>query len=384
MKQKLLAVFAAFALCLNLAGCHISTPASVGYIGDVEIPAGIYLISQFQAYQTVLGYANTEQSELSVSKFLKETVYVAEDGTVAPEPADGEEQTGEAWLVSDFVASETLANLEYYAAVEGLFAELGGELTEDEIATAQSYADQLWESYGDLYEENGIGQSTLFAYQCTSVKNSALLTLLYGEGGTQEVSESELTTYLNDELIYGHYVSVPLYNTSDYTFADETQQAEIVAALEAIATQFNTAMLDATSEEAYELYTFYLETGLNAAYEVMDSSYDSSDTSSSIVTDIYGYSTLSDYFDEDTLALIFDLDFNEAVAFQADYTSAMIFMRTDPLETGYTITDLQYNILYEMKSESYIIYIEETGAALENNLDETAMSKFPTKKIVTE
>ena len=33
MKQKLLALASALALCLSLAGCHISTPATVGAIG---------------------------------------------------------------------------------------------------------------------------------------------------------------------------------------------------------------------------------------------------------------------------------------------------------------------------------------------------------------
>ncbi|MFI3169168.1 MAG: foldase [Faecalibacterium sp.] len=384
MKQKLLAVLAAFALCLNLAGCHVSTPASVGYIGDVEISAGIYLISQFQAYQTVLGYANTEQSEMSVSKFLKETVYVAEDGTVAPEPVEGEEQTGEARSVSDFVASETLANLEYYAAVESLFAELGGELTEDNIATAQSYADQLWEYYGDLYEANGIGESTLFAYQCTSVKNSLLLEMIYGADGTEAVSDADLTAFLDDEMIYGHYLSVPLYNTTDYTFADETQQEEIVAALDDIISVFSASMQADDTADAYSTFITALESGITAAYDVMGDTIDTSTISSSVVSDLYGYSTLAEYFDEDTLAQITSLGMNEAVSFTADYTSAMVFMRSDPIAAGYTIDDLRTTILYEMKSDIYIEKIEETGTALENSLDESAVSKFPTKKIVAE
>ncbi len=384
MKQKLLAVFAAFALCLTLAGCHVSTPASVGYIGDVEIPAGIYLISQFQAYQTVLGYANTEQAELSVSKFLKETVYVAEDGTVAPEPAEGEEQTGEARSVSDFVASETIANLEYYAAVESLFAELGGELSESDLATAQSYADQLWENYGELYEANGIGESTLFTYQCTSVKNSLLLELIYGADGTEAVSDADLTAFLNDEMIYGHYLSVPLYNTTDYTFADETQQDEIVAALDDVISVFSASMQADDTADAYTTLIAALESGITAAYDVMGDSIDTSTIASSVVSDLYGYSTLAEYFDADTVAQIMSLGFNEAISFKADYTSAMVFMRSDPLGEGYTIDDLRTTILYEMKADIYIEKVEETGTALEHSLDESAVSKFSTQKIVAE
>ena len=49
MKQKLLALASALALCLSLAGCHISTPATVGAIGGQEISSGLYLLAQFDA-----------------------------------------------------------------------------------------------------------------------------------------------------------------------------------------------------------------------------------------------------------------------------------------------------------------------------------------------
>ncbi len=383
MKRKLLAAFTALALCLSMTACHTATPATVGNIGEVEITAGIYLISQFQAYQTVLGYADSEQSELSTAKFLKETVYVAEDGTVAPTPAEGEEQTGEAVLVSDFVASETLANLEYYAAVETLFAQLGGELTAEETEYAESYADQLWEYYGDLYEANGIGESTLLAYQYTSMKNSALLELVYGADGSEAVSDADLTAFLEGEMVYGHYISVPLYNTSDYTFADTDQQSEIVAALQIAVDEFNAAMAEDADADALESYVSALENNITAAYDVMGSTFDTSTVADSIVSDLYGYDTLESYFDEDSLALVSALGYNEATVFLADYTSAMVFMASDPLADN-TLDNLRETILLEMKSDALVTLIEETGLALANNLDADAMADFSAKKVVSE
>ena len=51
MKQKLLALASALALCLSLAGCHFSTPDTVGSIGGEEVSSGLYLLAQFDAYQ---------------------------------------------------------------------------------------------------------------------------------------------------------------------------------------------------------------------------------------------------------------------------------------------------------------------------------------------
>ena len=57
MKQKLLALASALALCLSLAGCHFSTPDTVGTIGGETISSGLYLLAQFDAYQQAAQYA---------------------------------------------------------------------------------------------------------------------------------------------------------------------------------------------------------------------------------------------------------------------------------------------------------------------------------------
>ena len=44
MKKKLIALVCALALAVGLVGCSLSTPDSVGTIGDVDIPSGLYLL----------------------------------------------------------------------------------------------------------------------------------------------------------------------------------------------------------------------------------------------------------------------------------------------------------------------------------------------------
>ena len=45
----------------------------------------------------------------------------------------------------------------YKRQIETRFEELGGQLTAEEEAQADSYASQLMEQYGDTYKANGIG-----------------------------------------------------------------------------------------------------------------------------------------------------------------------------------------------------------------------------------
>ena len=53
MKKKLPALLCALALILSLAGCVISTPDTVGTIGDMEITSGL------EAGETVLMESQT-------------------------------------------------------------------------------------------------------------------------------------------------------------------------------------------------------------------------------------------------------------------------------------------------------------------------------------
>lgn len=168
MKQKLLALASALALCLSLAGCHISTPATVGAIGGQEISSGLYLLAQFDAYQQAAQYAGEDQDPASVKSFL--------NATITP---DG----GEAVTVSDFVAQTTLEELRRYVAVEARFAELGGELDPAYTAQADSYTDQLLQNYGSLYAANGIGEDTIRNYEYNLAKQTALIDLIYGQEG---------------------------------------------------------------------------------------------------------------------------------------------------------------------------------------------------------
>ena len=58
IKTKLFSLGMAAAMLLALGGCAMSTPANVGSIGGVEIPAGVYLLAQYNSYNTASGLPN--------------------------------------------------------------------------------------------------------------------------------------------------------------------------------------------------------------------------------------------------------------------------------------------------------------------------------------
>ena len=210
MKKKLLALVCALALTVSLVGCALSTPDTVGKIGDFEVTSGLYLLAQYDAYQQAAQLADSEQDTSKVNSFLKATITTDAD-------------TGETAVVKDYVAQKTLETLQTLAAVDARFTELGGQLTEEQKSAADSYAQQLMDNYGDAYTANGIGLETLKLFQQLQYKQVLLLDLVYGKDGETPVEDGELTEHLDSTMYEIGFITVPLYNTSTFAFATDEE-----------------------------------------------------------------------------------------------------------------------------------------------------------------
>ena len=337
MKQKLLALVCALALVVSLAGCVISTPDTVGSLGDYEISSGLYLLAQYDAYQKAADLASSDQDAANVKAFLKQTITVDSD-------------SGETATVSDYVARKTLENLQTYAATELRFDELGGQLTAEEEQQADSYAQQLMDQYGDTYKANGIGLETVQHFERILLKSNDLLTLVYGNGGETPVSDADLTEHLENNMVELAYYVIPLYNTSTYAFASEQ-----VSALNAAA-----------------------QAALPDIYAVLGST--PSDTN--VQTELLGSSTLDSTFTQSGSAdTIRNLAYGQAAAVQYSSYAMMLALRVDPLSVA-SLDDLRDQVITDMKTSELKTALSDYGASLENHLDTSAMNKLPMTKIV--
>lgn len=371
MKKRILSLLAALGLTLGLAGCTISTPDTVGTIGDVSISSGMYLLSQYQAYNAALGYASDDQQGLSVKAFLKETITITD------------EETGESkdWLVSDYVAEETRRNLQYYAAVKTRFAALGGELTQEEIDAADQTAQQIWDANTELYEANGFGLVTIQEYEYTLTMADNLLELVYGPEGETPVSDEELTSYVENDMIYGYYTSVPLYNTETYA-SDEELSTEAKGYVQAAVDQYNTLAAESGADSNTVIYAnLYtaLSDNLPGAYAAFDNTYTADDAiDASFFTD----TVLSSYYTEEQGEAIRSAAVGEAVLLDGSSYSCEVFVRAFPLENN-TLDDVRDIALQDMKGTALQESLYDFGAGeLADGLDSGAMAKMPASRVV--
>lgn len=365
MKKKLLALVCALALVFSLAGCRLSTPDTVGRIGDFEVTSGLYLLAQFDAYQQAAQLADSDQDTTDVKSFLKATITTDAD-------------SGETAVVKDYVAAETRKTLQTFAAIETRFDALGGTLTETQQATADSYAQQLMDQNGDLYTANGIGLETLKKLGTLQVKHTLLLDLVYGTDGETPVSDSELTDHLN-EMYELAYINVPLYNTSTYVFADDDQKTEMLTLAQQAAKAVNLAANETVSDQVSALHAA-AQAALPDIYAVLDAEY--SDDNASVQTELLTESNLTSAFTQDGAAdTVRNLSYGEAAAIQYTSYAMMLTVRLDPLQVS-TLDDLRATILSDLKGTELDDQLAADGAALTDALSDSAMNKLPASRIV--
>lgn len=366
MKQKLLALVCALALVVSLAGCVISTPDTVGSLGDYEISSGLYLLAQYDAYQKAADLASSDQDAANVKAFLKQTITVDSD-------------SGETATVSDYVARKTLENLQTYAATELRFDELGGQLTAEEEQQADSYAQQLMDQYGSTYTANGIGLETLKAFERIQLKHTLLLTLVYGPDGESPVDDSDLTEHLDSQMYELAYVNIPLYNTSTFVFASDDQKAQMLQLAQAAAASCSETQDGSVSEQVSALHSA-ASAALPDIYAVLDST--PAEDASSVQTELLTESDLTGAFTQDGAAdAVRGLVYGEAAAVQYNAASIILMMRIDPLQVS-TLDALRTQILSDMKGDELEDAFTAYGSTLENDLSASAMNKMPASKIV--
>ena len=373
IKTKLFGLGMAAAMLLSLAGCNLTTPSSVGTIGGVDIPAGVYLLAQYNAYNTASGLAGLATGE--TANDVKAVLKAQCTGTIGDEEVTA---TGE-----EYIEKLTMRSIEYYAAVEKKFDELGATLEDAATSEVADSVESMWESNGDLYEANGIGKSSLEKFLLNAQKASTIMNVIYGPEGSNPVTEEEYSAYINDSCYYIETLQIPLVDYATYTMADDTQKEQIKALAEQCRDKLNqNAAGDTMSgNELYEAASTYVPQAMEVIGATME---DASQAMYYVGAQLYtpddlasyggdGYNNLTDPLDEAGMNQWTVVDLG---------TTLLVARRIDPLKT-YTVDDLtgMYDLLTAMKSTELQDQFYADGAALEHALDEGAMKTYSASNI---
>ena len=378
MKQKFISLGLALAMLLGVAGCNVTTPAAVGSIGGVEIPAGIYLLAQYNAYNTTAALVDFATGETAAD--LDAVLDAEVTGTI-----NGEQVTTDG---ADYISRLTMAAIEYYAAAEVLFDELGATLEDAATAEAADTAASMWNTNSEVYAANGIGQATLQAYVRNAAKAQACLQALYGPDGQQPVTDAEYEDFIENECLYIESVTLPMvdYTTYTYAFTDETMTQAIGKSAEDCAAYLaEYAPADATGAEAYAAMYAAAEQYVPQAMAAMGATMESAQAAGYVGAGLYLPDDLLAYASSEEENVLAD-PLRAAGAGEwvtVDLTTSMVVARCiDPLARG-TLEDYRagYDLLGAMKSDELQARLYADGAAMEHALDQAALDTYTVRNV---
>ncbi len=190
--KKAAASVAAISLALSLTACgtDVSWAAKVGK--DTSVPIGMYIYTQavnFRAY--------AQNGQLNTSTALdKQTVKVSDSDKKA----------------TDYLDEEAVKTVKSYAGACILAKEMKQSLTDEEIASAESSAKEQYDTDKEVYEKNGVAQSSITEYYKNLTLQNKLFNAIYGKEGTQPITDKELKQYIKDNYATISYIQQYYYN----------------------------------------------------------------------------------------------------------------------------------------------------------------------------
>ncbi len=249
MKRTIRIVSAVLALTLSLSvmltGCELWKPTLPG-IGDVaatygdgqEISTGEYLAYLYMNFSNVYqNYYYYEQYGMDPW----EQMVPYETGEV---DEDGEEIT-ENLLLADYIVRITQDTIKQQIVLDKMIKDEGLSWLEEE---QKDIEEELAETEPNLYLSVGINDEHFASvYKKVMLNQRGAFFSRYGEGGTQEIKETELKKYFKE-----NYLSYKMISTTLTTTDDEGNSEEMTAKEKKAAKKTLNGYLEIAEEKGFE------------------------------------------------------------------------------------------------------------------------------------
>lgn len=212
LKKKIIAVFCAAALAAGLAGC--TDMSKIMTVEGEGLNSGVYLYNMLSEYAIQSYYAQYFSSSDTDTEFL-------------------EREYEEGKTYSDHFKEYALQQTLRGVAADKLFKDAGLELSDDdkqEIAdNVQSVLDKYTEDY---LNEQGISKESVEICFTYSKEQELLFDHYYGEGGTDEVTDDDIKSYLSENYLRYKMITIsraPASTEGDTATDEEKEAAETEA-----------------------------------------------------------------------------------------------------------------------------------------------------------
>lgn len=229
--KKITGLLACAAMALSLAACKFTTPAVVMTVEGEQIPAGLYLMYQYQAY----GTARSKQVDTSADVLKSEI-----------EGVNG----------AEWIHTKTLDSVKRYIWVERAFADAGMSFTEEEQASIDSQIESIWSYNEELMAANGVGLENYRRYYECESKYEKLLAQ-YTEEQSDLITDDEAKQYMDEMYSQIKTVTLPVTDEESNSLSED-QMSQMNELAEQLAADLNDGgdfdeLAAQTLEQAFEI-----------------------------------------------------------------------------------------------------------------------------------
>ncbi len=206
LKKKIIAVFCAAALAAGLAGC--TDMSKIMTVDGEGLNAGVYINNMLSEYSVQSYYSQYFSNGDTDTEFLEKEY---EEGKTYSEH------------FKEYALQQTLRGV----AADKLFKDAGLELSEDDKKEIADNAQAMIDNYGEDYlNELGISKESVEICYTYSKENELLFDHYYGNGGTEEVKDDDIKSYLDDNYLRYKMITISKApaSTSGETATDEEKE----------------------------------------------------------------------------------------------------------------------------------------------------------------
>lgn len=363
LKRTAVGLLAA-AMLVSVAACHPANEVAMT-IGDVQITSALYMCALIQAD----GEARNTVDEAKAA----EAEESGDTTTSTTSTTDYYAETVEDTDFSTWVRNRAEEICKEYAAYTMRFDEAGLTLDEDTQSEIDTYADMYWNSYGysTIYEPNGVSFDTYKTFFTYSYKAEEYFMSVYGEDGTDPVSDDELTTVLTENYVAAETLTGP-YTTSDSegnsTTLTDDEKTELKETFDGYAERLRQG-------ESFE--TIYNEQNPDAD---VSTDTEAEDSPADPYIRLYGSedtSYASDYFED-----IKNMAVNDVAVLEDETDGLTLVVRKDVTEDPYYFNTLRDQLLYDARQDEMEASIDEYANSLTMDKNNFAINQFKPNKIV--
>lgn len=187
IRNRLIAVLTAAALCIPAAGCSADKSWALKGSDNASVPIGAYIYNLYSAYSQASSKVTDSSKDVLTQKI--------------------DNKDAKTWI-----REKALTGTKQILLVDKKMKAMGLTYSDASKKAADQMNSSVWGQYSSSFEKYGIAKSSFeLSYGTTLQKEHLLFDAIYGAKGTKAVSDADLKSYYLKDYSDFTYMAMPLY-----------------------------------------------------------------------------------------------------------------------------------------------------------------------------